>query len=196
MHKQSNVPLYVVGGCVLAIAVIVAVVRSNADPEEKKPGSSLSDFSLTGLTESASPSASPAPAGSDGVGRVQMLPITVQGRQGLLVRYESEVLLEPVQQRMAQRILEKVKGQAENVGVEVIVVMAVAAGGGDGTSPLAAQTHTVAFERVVGGTWVQMEDPALSPAGSASGAASVPLPAGSASAPRPPGSEVPLFIPH
>ena len=112
MHKQSNVPLYIVGGCVLAIGVIVAVVRSNAEPEDKKKPA-LSDFNLAGLAGAPSASSMPAPAGSDDVGGVQMLPITVQGRQGLLVRYESAVLLEPVQQRMAQRILEKVKGQAE-----------------------------------------------------------------------------------
>jgi len=197
MHKQSNTPLYVLGGCVLAIAVIVAVVRANTPPEDKtaKPRSALADLQLTGLGEApADMPSSAAPAGSNERGRVQMLPITVEGKQGLLVRYQTEVLLEPIQQRMAQNILSKVKSQAEKAGVEVIVIMAVGPSGGDMDSPLAAQTHTIAYKRLVDGTWVEMEDPSLSDSAEPDGFESPPSASGSAA--KPAGSNVPLFITH
>ncbi|MFW5739289.1 MAG: hypothetical protein ACOC1F_02865 [Myxococcota bacterium] len=194
MHKQSNTPLYIVGACVVVIAIIVAVVRSNEAPEDKKKsGSPLAGLRLGALGASASASAAPAPADSSGMGSVQMLPITVLGRQGLLVRYQTEMLLEPVQQKAAETIVSKVKGEAEKAGVEVIVVMAVAPGsGGPGGPGAAAQTHTAAFERIADGTWVPLQEP-IEPAGPASAIGSAPAMSGSAS---PASSHVPLYIPH
>ena len=199
MHKQSNTPLYVVGGSILVIAAIVAVVRGNEPADApKKPSSALADLRLTGLGEAPADMASAAPAGSNERGRVQMLPITVEGKQGLLVRYQTEVLLEPIQQRMAQNILSKVKGEAEKAGVQVIVIMAVGPGGGDMDSPLAAQTHTIAYKRLVDGTWVEMEEPSLGPPGSDSSESDgfAASPSASGSAAKPAGSNVPLFITH
>ncbi len=198
MRRQSNTALYVVGGCALAIAGIVTLVVSTKEPEEeeeKRSGPSLTDFALPGVGASAS-SPAPAPAGSQAPGRVQMLPIQVDGRPGLLVRYETSVLLEPVQQRAAQSILDKVKGQAEKAGAKVVVIMAVAARTSKKGTPVAAQTHTVAFERAVDGTWVQVEEPTLpSGPGSSLPVAAIPPSSASGSA-APASSEVPLFITH
>lgn len=176
----------------LAIAIIAAVVRSNESPDEdQKRGSSLADLRLTGLGASAAPgSAMPSPVGSSGIGDVQMMPITVEGQQGLLVRYRAEVLIEPVQQRLAKTIVSKVKSQAEVAGVDVIVIMAVAPGDDDMDSPLAPQTHTVTYKRVVDGTWMQVEEPSVSPRGSGAAAGSATGPAASASAPTPANLEV------
>lgn len=191
MRQQSNTPLYIVGGCVLAIAAIVAVVQANAPPEEaKKPGSSLANLRIT----SGDPAVEALPPtkgeeGEEGEGRVQMLPITVDGMQGLLIRYQTEVIFEPVQQSVAQNILNSVRKEAEKVGVEVIVVMAVGPTGDAGMA-LPPQTHTLAFRRLIDGSWVDMEAPKMDLEGAPGFA-----PAGSSSAP-PTGSNIPLFIPH
>jgi hypothetical protein len=194
MRQQSNTPLYIVGGCVLAVAAIVAVVRANAPPEEaKKPGSSLANLRIT----SGDPAGQALPPtagkegmdGEEGEGRVQMLPITVDGMQGLLIRYQADVIFEPIQQNVARNILNSVRKEAEKVGVEVIVVMAVGPTGDAGTA-LPPQTHTLAFRRLIDGSWVDMEAPKMDLEGAPELA-----PAGSSSA-TPTGSNVPLFIPH
>jgi hypothetical protein len=164
MRRQSNTLLYVVGACVAGIVGIIFTVRA-VSPEDERTVSSLSKLRLAG---SAAPVASASGgANLEGEERVQMLPITVDGMQGLLVRYQADVIFDPVQQNVASRILGKVKVEAEKAGVEVIVVMAVGPVG-DGGSALEAQTHTTAFRKVGEGIWVQMEDPGLeAPSGSA-----------------------------
>ncbi len=164
MRRQSNTLLYVVGACVAGVVGIIFTVRA-VSPEDERTVSSLSKLRLAG---SAAPVASASGgANLEGEERVQMLPITVDGMQGLLVRYQADVIFEPVQQNVASRILGKVKAEAEKAGVEVIVVMAVGPVG-DGGSALEAQTHTTAFRKVGDGIWVQMEDPNLAaPPGSA-----------------------------
>jgi hypothetical protein len=127
--------------------------------------------------------------GEEGEGRVQMLPITVDGMQGLLIRYQADVIFEPIQQNVARNILNSVRKEAEKVGVEVIVVMAVGPTGDAGTA-LPPQTHTLAFRRLIDGSWVDMEAPKMDLEGAPELA-----PAGSSSA-TPTGSNVPLFIPH
>ena len=73
--------------------------------------------------------------------------------------------------------------------------MAVAQGA-DGTSPLGAQAHTVAFER--SGGWNVGPDEESGPVWARLGIRRrvCAMPSGSASTPKPAGSEVPLFITH
>ncbi len=194
MHKQSNTPLYIVGGCVLVIAIIVAGVRANAPVEEsKKSESSLNDFRLSGLGDSPSTGV-PAPVASKNAELVQMLPVTVDGKQGLLVRYQADVLFEPIQQQVAANIMQKVQKEADQAGVEIVVIMAVGPGENERSNatslPLAAPTHTIVYERLMDGTWMPTKEPAslASPSSSSSASAADLTP--------PAGSKVPLFITH
>lgn len=190
MRRQSNTPLYVVGACVVVIAIIVAVVRSNSPKDEAKE-SSLSGLQLGPVAEPSASALAPAPAGSDDMGRVQMLPVEIDGKPGLLVRYQADVLFEPIQQRVATNIMSKLRKEIEPAGVQYVVIMAVGPGEHDAGASVAARTHTITFKRLFDGSWVPVEDSPF-PAGSASASpsSSVPVPRASAS------GKVPLIISH
>ena len=158
MERQSNTLLFVAGACVALIVGIVIAVRI-LSPEDARSASSLSSLRLA-----SSSAANQAPiAELEGQGPVQMLPITVEGKQGLLVRYTSDLISDPIQQKIASRVLDAVKREAQKAQIEVIVVIAVKRSQ-DGGSTLDAQTHTVAFRHLGEGVWVKVQDPhALAP---------------------------------
>jgi len=184
--RQSNTLLFVVLACVVAVVGTVVAVHALSPQEEKKPNA-LSGLRLTGPQGDFS--AAPGDMQAPEQGRVQMLPIKVGEKQGLLVRYQADMIFDPIQQGIAENIVGKVKGEAEKAGVEVIVVMAVGPTGDAGLTM--GDVHVLGFRRLVDGSWVPMHESELGlddELGKLD-----PVGVGSAA---PASSVVPLFVPH
>jgi hypothetical protein len=134
------------------------------------------------------PNSRTAPAPEDNPQQVDIIPITIEGTQGLLVRYETENIVDSTQKDIARSILNGMKAEVEKAGIEVIVVIAAKPNENteDADPPKPSETHITGF-RFVDGLWIDAEPP-----GSLR-EQDMPSAAGSAA---PHGSNLPLVIPH
>ena len=160
MEKQSNTLLYVFAACIAIIITIVVAVRQ-LSPDEAWANARSS-------TQDATPSKSTytlpqAPKSKQNLNadlaeeRVQTVSITLNGKRGVMVRYEVDAIVEPLQRGVAKELLNEIRTDAERAGLEAVVIVAVAAKADDDLAE-DQQEHVIAFERI-DGVWVQVEEP-------------------------------------
>jgi len=158
MATHSNNLLYVAGACAACIIVTVTAVRAVSPEEAWAAGSLMGDDSPNHTSPRVKLSADMnTDLGDDDLETVQTLPINVDGRRGLLVRYQAPVISDELQLGVAKQILQTVQGDAIAAGIEVVVVSAVPPSV-DGKPATEDEEHILMFENT-GGMWVQMKDP-------------------------------------
>lgn len=184
MRQQSNTALYVVGGCIAVVAVIVIAVRASAPPAapKDKNSSPLAGIQFGPGAASAmpndpagSPYGRPPPGADSNAPMVDVSPALINGKPGLVIRYEVDAIDERKQQMGARALLAGIRADAEAAGVETIVVVAAVPAPGDAGAE-AEKVHKTYFARTEDG-WAAVEPPgsarpSLSPSASAPPSAS------------------------
>ena len=203
IRRQSNTSLYVVLACVGTIAAVAITVRAMAPEErwgpearelfslgsidenspskrpgeEPKPGVRF-DMNLdneddalddNGNGMARRPSGRPL-GGDDGP---QIRPILWRGKNAVEVRYATPVMNDELLHSVAVMFMEATKDDADRVGVQAVVIVAVGPVP-PGGKPADAETHTVVFEKGVDGQWSQLGAPG-SGGDSAAGSAEPPV---------------------
>jgi len=178
MTPGTNASLYVAGGSLVTIIAVAAAVRAISPPtRDSAPASSNRPLLTVGGSRGMPP---PAASGGAGYRVEEAVPIMLGGQTGLAVRFSGDRLDSEGKELAARDIFRRMKDDAEEAGVQVIVISYGADLPAPGEKP--SDEDSFLFMRQPDGTWARIRTGA--PAG-ASGSAPAPSP----SAVRPPSTK-------
>ncbi len=169
MTPGTNASLYLAGGSLVTIIAVAAAVRAISPPtRDPAPASSNRPFLTVGGSRGM-----PPPATSSGAGyRVEeAVPIMLGGQTGLAVRFSGDRLDAQGKELAARDIFRRMKDDAEEAGVQVIVISY----GADLPAPgeKTGSEDSFLFMRQPDGTWTRLRTDAP-PGASGSAPASAP----------------------
>ncbi|MCL2823436.1 MAG: hypothetical protein FWD57_05535 [Polyangiaceae bacterium] len=151
MIGQSNTSIYIAGACIAAIIGIVVSVRAMA-PEEAWSAQTRTTKPVTADIKLNTQTRGGDTDNIDDI--VDTLPIMVDGKRGVLIRYEAPTIDEQVQQGIAEKLVREVRNEVTKAGLKAIVIEAVAPPKQPGSTP---EKHRLMFE-YKDGAWIQTDN--------------------------------------